>query len=363
MDARQRFNETMHFGTPDRVPYREWFWPQTIERWYEEGLPRDVKVEDHFGYDPLDGIPIHMGMHPVFEEVVLEETDEYIVMQNTEGIVSKALKEGTAGGWRMSMDQRLRYPIHDRASFKEFKKRFDPADPVRQVVTDWEVYRLKVADRHFPLSINAGSIYGWIRDWMGVENLSVAIYDDPAWVEEMMEWVTEFIITMMTSVLEQVPEIDCTYMWEDMAYKGGPLISPRHFKELMVPRYRRITDLLRSYGVDVVLLDSDGDVRQLIPLWLEGGVNGIFPMEVAAGMDIVALRKEYGRDLLMIGGIDKREIAKGKDAIECEVMKKAPFMLEHGGWTPGIDHCVPPDVSYQNYCYYLNLIKKLAEGR
>jgi len=364
MNARERFRECMHFGSPDRVPYWEviWFWAQTIERWQDEGMPADVHLQAHFGFDRREQVPIHLGMIPSFREETLEETDRYIVYRHASGVVTKALKEGTVQGMRLSMDQYLGFPIRDRASFAEFKKRFNPRSPCRYPLY-WEEYKRRAAERDYPLFIHAGSIYGWLRNWMGVENISLALYDDRAWVEEMMEWATDFIIETITPALQQIPAIDGAIMWEDMCYRSGPLISPRHFKEMMVPQYKRITGLLREHGVDVILLDCDGNLDALIPLWLEGGVNGLYPLEVAAGMDPVRLQKEYGRELLLCGGIDKRVLARDGKAIEQEVLSKVPYLVEHGGWVTSIDHAVPPDVPYENYCYYLELTKKIAEGK
>jgi len=132
------------------------------------------------------------------------------------------------------------------------------------------------------------------------------------------------------------------------------------FKEFMVPCYQRITSLLREHGVDLIFVDSDGDSGPLIPLWLEGGLNGFYPIEVAAGMDPVALRKQYGPNLLLIGGMDKRVLAKDKDAIEEEIMKKLPYLFSTGGYISWTDHLVPPDVPFENYMYYLKRMKEIS---
>ena len=128
----------------------------------------------------------------------------------------------------------------------------------------------------------------------------------------------------------------------------------------MMPRYKKITDLLHSYGVDVIYVDCDGNVEQLIPLWLEVGINLIWPFEVAAGNDAVAMRKKYGKDLIIGGAIDKRALAKGKEAIKEEVMSKVPFLLEQGGYFPSVDHGVPPDITFENYCYFINTVREVA---
>lgn len=107
-------------------------------------------------------------------------------------------------------------------------------------------------------------------------------------------------------------------------------------------------------------MDSDGDISELIPLWLEGGVNGMFPLEVAAGMDAVQLRKKYGKELILWGNIDKRALIKGKDAIKEELDKKVPFLISQGGYFPGIDHLVPPDISLENFNFYIEYIRSLV---
>lgn len=126
----------------------------------------------------------------------------------------------------------------------------------------------------------------------------------------------------------------------------------------MIPRYRRITDLAQSKGIDLNFVDCDGNVEELIPLWLESGISGIYPMEVAAGMDVVKLRSEYDKDLLMTGGIDKRVLAQDRKSIDAELEAKIP-LTEKGGYIPHIDHAIPHDVPYENFAYYWERKKAL----
>jgi uroporphyrinogen decarboxylase len=210
-----------------------------------------------------------------------------------------------------------------------------------------------------PISLEVGSFYGFLREWVGSERILYMFYDDPVLIEDMMEQVLYLEIEVIKRTLKDIKVQQVTF-WEDMCYKAGPLISPAMVRKFMMPRYKKITDLLHSYGVDVIYLDSDGNVEQLLPLWLEVGINLIWPFEVAAGNDVVALRKQYGRDLIIAGGIDKRALTKGKEAIREEVMSKVPFLLEMGGYFPSVDHAVPPDVTFENYCYYINLMREVA---
>jgi len=361
MNARQRFHETMHFGSPDRVPYWEMgLWGQAVERWEDEGMPSDVHQAQLFGQDRRDTVPINHGIIPGFREQIVEENDHYVIARHTDGVLSKSLKEGTARGTRPSMDQRYQFPVRDRPSWEDFRRRLNPKSPARYPVY-WEDYKRCVRDRDYPLGVHCGSLFGYPRNWMGFEAAALMMYDDPALMHEIMEYLTEYMIELITPALREIGDLDYGIFWEDMCFKTASIISPKHFREFMVPRYQRITAVLHQYGVDVIMVDSDGHVDELVPLWIESGINGVYPFEVAAGEDVVALRKQYGRELLIWGGLDKRALAHGRQAIEQELYSKVPFMLEHGGYIPGIDHAVPHDVSYGNYMYYRELLRKMCE--
>jgi uroporphyrinogen-III decarboxylase len=201
------------------------------------------------------------------------------------------------------------------------------------------------------------SLFGFVRMLLGGERVHYAFYDQPRMVHDMMETATEFALAVLPKALREAP-VTVVQFWEDMCYKNGPLLSPAMFREFMLPRYRRITEMIRGAGVDVIFVDSDGDVAELIPLWLEAGINGVFPMEQAAGNDLHAYRRQYGRNLLMTGGIDKRALAQGQAAIDRELETKIPLAMQ-GGYIPHIDHLIPPDVSYEHFQYYLDRKKQL----
>jgi uroporphyrinogen decarboxylase len=194
---------------------------------------------------------------------------------------------------------------------------------------------------------------------MGLTGLLYMFYDDPALVEDMMDSMLDLTLGVIDRALPDL-RVDQANFWEDMCYKSGPLISPDMFKKYMVPRYRRVTDALREHDVDIIFVDSDGNIEKLLPLWMEAGVNMIWPLEIAAGNDPVALRKEYGKDLILGGGIDKMALIGSEKDIEKEVMSKVPYLLEQGGYFPSVDHFVPPDVSLENYQYYVNCMRKVA---
>ena len=360
----------MRFEPVDRPPNFEMgAWGQARERWIGEGMPAQVADEISFHGMPFFGIErrgfcqVNYGMKPPFEQEVLEEDDRHVVLRDSGGIVRRALKEGTVRGTRASMDQYLSFPVTDRASFENVKKRYDPSDPERYPA-NWPQLVEGYCDRDYPLCLvpNACTgLYSTPRRWMGTEATCLMFYDDPRLMHEMLDFIADFIIEAAARALQDV-EVDYFNWFEDFAFKTGPLVSPPIFKEFLLPRYKRVNDHLRSHGVDIILLDSDGNCDVLIPLLLEAGINGIWPLEVAAGNDPRTLRKEYGHDLTLSGGIDKRALARDRKAIEDEVMAKIPPLMADGGYIPTIDHTVPPDVPYENFRYYLEVKMKAMEG-
>jgi uroporphyrinogen decarboxylase len=351
----------MHFEEVDRLPWWEmWYWGETLERWYEEGLPRDVDLRQYFGVDRKEWVPIrsvNRTLLPQFEQETLEETDAFRIFRDEDGITKKVFKEGDG---QTSMPHWIDFPLKDRKTWEEFKARLDPDSPERYPA-DWEERKKTWKMRDYPLIIDCGSIYGRLRNWIGLENFSIMFYEEPALVHEMMDYMGDFFAKVITRAVIEV-DIDIGLFWEDMSCKTGSLLSPKMFREFMIPNYLKITEVLRSNGIDVIFVDSDGNIDELIPLWLECGVNGFLPLEVAGGMDPVKLRKQYGEEVLLIGGIDKRAMAANKEAIDVELESKLPLLCKTGGYVPWCDHLVPPDVSFENYMYYLNKMKQITRN-
>jgi uroporphyrinogen decarboxylase len=303
---------------------------------------------------------LNTGMIPDFGYEVLEEDEQYIVARHANGVVTRALKAGTVRGTRMCMDTYLAHPVTDRASWQAIRKRYDPHAPVRYPFW-WDEQARLWRDRDYPLALlgNASfGLYSQLRSWVGTEALSYMFYDDPALVEEMVEFNTEFLLALVERAIRDVP-FDYFNFFEDCAGKGGPLYGPGQFRRFFLRPYCRIVERLRRAGIRSFWVDSDGDAEVLLPLWMEAGVNCFWPLEQAAGMDPLRLRKTFGNDLVLCGGLDKREIAKGRQAIERELYAKIPPLLESGGYVPHLDHTAPPDISLSDYRYYMDLKCKL----
>jgi uroporphyrinogen decarboxylase len=292
-------------------------------------------------------------MVPDFEPRIVEDDERAVTYVNLVGQTERRSKDN-----RFQMPTFIDWPVKDRTSWNEFKKRLNPDTPERWP-SDWKTYVQQMNSKDEPLSLQVGGFYGYLREWVGSERILYMFYDDPNLIEDMMEQMLYLETEVINRTLKDIKVQQATF-WEDMCYKAGPLISPAMVKRFMVPRYKKITDLLHSYGVDVIFLDSDGNLNELIPIWLEVGINFIWPFEVAAGNDAIAMRNKYGKDLIIGGAIDKRELEKDKKAVREEVMSKVPFLLEQGGYFPSVDHGVPPSVSFDNYCYFINTLREVA---
>jgi hypothetical protein len=355
MNDRERFLATMNYQERDRCPWWEmWYWTETLDRWHQEGLPEDVHLQDYLGVDRRDNVGVSLGLVPDFKRETIEETEEYEIFRRVDGVICRQFKGDRAG----RMPQWLRFPMETREDWeKVIKPRLNPDSPCRYPLY-WEEKKRIWAARDYPLSISGGSVFGWIRNWMGLQGVSQALYDDPEWIQEMMDYLAYFVTSTVRRALEEV-EIDYVTMWEDMAYKAGPLISPNMFRRFMLEPYKKITSLYHEHGADLIFVDSDGDSGPLLPLWLEGGVTGFYPIERAAGMDAMAIRQKYGRQLRLIGAIDKRAMKAGPAAIEAELAGVVPLVID-GGFIPWCDHLVPPDVPFQNYMYYVQRMKEMT---
>jgi uroporphyrinogen decarboxylase len=367
----QRFEACMAYAASDRRPNHELgVWAQTRARWQRES-PEAVRAlgwdwfyqEPAIGLDRRDYIPVDYGFRPRFRRQVIEETPEYEIVRNSKGILTKALIEGTVDGMRMCMDQYLGFPVRNLSDFRAIQKRLLAADPKRYPV-DLPQRIERWRQREYPLVLGqncaANGFYWRAREWMGTEALSYAWYDQPALMHEMMAFYADFIIATSRPVLEQIA-VEYFVLNEDLSMKNGPLLSPATFRAFIFPHLRRLVDFMHSHGVRYIALDTDGDPTVLIPLFMDAGVDVLWPLERASDVDPVAIRKRFGRSLRLWGGVDKRVLPLGPRAVREHLRALLP-LIEEGGYIPTIDHTVPPDVSWDEFRYYMDAKQALLEG-
>lgn len=387
LSSRERYLAIMNFEKPDRLMRWEFgYFSATLGRWYAEGLPKeygipsniqpgealagpagywgwgpiwtpqDYDVKKHFHFDHgLVNIPVENWIFPKFEQEIIEDMGDSIISRDGNGITVQKMKDGSTTTW-------LAWPVANREDWERLKSERFNVQSSGRMPENWNGLIVEYANRDYPLSIGGAmvSYFGSLRDLMGITNHLIAYYDQPNLIHDILGFLTDFWIELYDPILEKVKP-DCLEIWEDMAYKNGPLISPQMVREFMLPYYKKLIGFFQDHGVKNIVVDTDGDCIKLIPLFMEAGVTAMYPWEVQAGMDIVEIRKAYPT-LRMLGGLDKRALARGKNAIDKELEYKVPFMLEQGGYIPYADHLIPPDVSWKDFVYYREKLDTLSNS-
>ena len=372
MTARERHRQALLFGKPDKVPFapggpRE----STLAAWRQQGLPEGRGYMDAL-YEilgivpektmPQVGVGVSFQMIPVFEEKILEHRDGHYIVQDWMGAITeisdrydytyiRSAKDFVTRKWH-------RFPVQNRDDWERMKERYDPRAPGR-FPDDFEDRCRRLRDRDYPTAVHFNGPFWQMREWCGFEGLCIFMAEDPEFVDEMALFWTDFASATLAPILERV-ELDAVGLSEDMAYKSHSMISPAMVRRFLMPAYRRWVPQVKASGCPIIDMDSDGMVDELIPLWIEAGINVCDPIEVAAGNDIVEYRRRFGRRMAYRGGIDKRAIAKGGDVMRAEVIRVVPPLLEDGGYIPGCDHGVPPDITWPSFIEYSRLLAQLT---
>ncbi len=372
MNVRERFLSTLLFQKTDRIPLSPGGGRKsTRQAWHSQGLPENIAPSDinEYAYrqaggtlpwdKPGRGFSVNERMIPQFEEKVISRGPRSQIVQDWKGNICEISNEYTIEYLRNAIDfvtrRWIKCPVESRADWNDMKKRYDCNDPSR-----FDADAAKIAEelrnRTWPVEINFSGPFWQLREWLGFENLCMMFHDDPAFVEEMIEFWQEHIAALLQKTFSYIIP-DCIHLSEDMAFKCFSMISPEMTRKFLLPVYRRWGQLVRSAGCPIYAMDSDGYIGELIPIWIEAGINVCDPIEVAAGNDIVEFRRKFGKNMAYRGGVDKRAMAAGGSVIEKEIDRIRP-VIDSGGFIPGCDHGVPSDVSWQNYIYYVKLLAK-----
>lgn len=373
MNQRERWLETLTFGKPDRPPLspgggRE----STLARWHSEELPEEIDVMDkinEYAYRlkggkkkwPKSGRSfwIDERMKPQFEEKIIERRQRSQIVQDWKGNICEISNEYTLEYLRNPIDfvtrRWIKCPVESRDDWENMKRRYDP-DDISRLPEGYKELAAELSNRDWPIEIHFSGPFWQLREWLGFENLCMMLYDDQKFIQEMIDFWGDYISRLLENALRYITP-DAFHISEDMAYKGFSMISPVMAREILLPIWKKWGSIVRAAGIKVYGIDSDGFIEELIPIWIEAGINNCDPMEVAAGNDIIRYRKEFGTKMAFRGGFDKRCIAAGGERLVNEMKRIAP-VIEDGGYIPGCDHGVPSDVSWQNYVEYVGMMAK-----
>jgi uroporphyrinogen decarboxylase len=393
MTSRERFLATLSFEPVD-VPWFRAFafvWPETEAVWRSQGYKgpelgwHGEGLHARFALDELLRVDPWYGPVPEFEHKVIEEDEKTRLYVNHEGILMRELKEHTD----TSMPQFVKFPVETRSEFEAFAAERLALNAEQRFPPDWRARvatgklhavaggaNVKASSRGDQAAAGAtgasgaaaasdehprlcwadrwGGFFGSLRNMLGLENLCCAFYDHPSLVERMMEERADAMIRITGEVMKHT-RIDAFWYLEDMAYNHAALVDPKMYRGFAFKHYRRVNDWLRGKGIRHIGLDSDGQISELIPIWVDSGITHLWPFEVQSGMDVVAVRAKYGKSLALLGGIDKRACAHGFAEIHREVDRVMP-LVEQGGYIPELDHSVPPDISWPNFIEYIRYV-------
>jgi hypothetical protein len=324
MNSRERFLETMRFGRPDRVPYfEEGIRREVLRAWRKQGLKRDMALHEMFPLDRREEIEPDIEPRPRFRR------------------------------WPSS-----------RSRLDMLRQRLNPGDRGR-LPWRWtkKVRAWKDHDHPLMLRVHRGFFLSMgVDGWKRFEEVINLLINDPGFIREAMMIQGEFAAKLAESVVQDV-EIDAAVFVEPIAENHGPLISPKMYEELVLSSYDPLLEILNRYHVENIIFLTFANARLLIPGILKRGFNCLWACEVnTEAMDYRDLRREFGRDLRLIGGIDRDVLRSDKEAIRREIEEKVPPLLADGGYVPLADGRVREDVPFENYVYYRRLLEKVTQA-
>ncbi|HHX71560.1 MAG TPA: hypothetical protein GX701_01385 [Clostridiales bacterium] len=321
MTNRQRIVNVLHFRPVDRLPHMEWatWWDQTLARWHSEGMPKDAYPFTYFGLD----------VHRQFWLTAIQR--------------DKCPPERSQGGWISS--------AQDYENLRPFL--YNP-----RIIQDISAHLKEIKPMHdrgdFPVWITLEGFFWFPRVLFGIEEHLYSFYDEPDLYHQICHDLVQWQLAVIEEFCEIIPPDFMTFA-EDMSYNYGSMISKATFDEFILPYYHMVVPVLKKHGIKV-LVDSDGNVEEMIPWFMEGGIEGILPLERQAGTDIAEISRKYP-EFLMVGGFDKMTMKHGEAAMRAEFERILPVMRA-GGYIPSVDHQTPPEVSIENYKLYVRLLKE-----
>lgn len=384
MTQRERLLAVIHHKEVERLPY-SFGGPRvsTFDAWRKQGL-REEQIRDWGTWVGQDGTmnigKFYTGLHPLFEERIIKEEGNIRTWVDGWGTVRQdAIKQATAG---FATRRYVEFAVKGQDDWKRVKKRLDPHSPERTHPltedevsphfgpdnygwhppggTHWRDNIEKCNNADVPVLLSVPGIYWSIRDFCGFEGLSMMFYDQPDLVREMFDYWAWFLMELLDEPLSHI-KVDIVTLNEDMAFKGQSMMSPALMKEFLLPNYLKLYEFFHRRGVESLVMDSDGYNDQILGALYPKVLDGIQPIEIAAGNDPEQMLTKY-QGIFIHGGVDKRELRFSREQLRQEVRKRYQTAWKHGGYVPHVDHGVPPDIPLRNFLYYVELAKGFCNG-
>jgi uroporphyrinogen decarboxylase len=368
MNSRDRIKTLLSFKEPDRIGKQDAFWEDTLDRWHEEGMPIDVDPGNYFNFD-FDNLYIDASLR--LPEILLEDTDEYTVREDKHGFTAKQWK-GKAGAlgylehrvktyddWnnlkdRLTVDSSNASRINDISYFDPFVEW-----PSWEQMTH-KFRQVQAREKFIVLHVYGPHEANWRKH--GFEETLKDMLLQPNLIIDMSKAHVNLIVETLERAKSYDIIPDGLFMAEDLGVNTGPMFSPKAYRNILYPEHRRLGDYLHAQGI-AYIIHTDGDVRQLIPMLIEAGVQVLQPMEARAGMDVRELKGQYGKDLSFMGNISVEKMSATRPELEEEVRSKLEVAMKNGGYIYHSDHSVPSSVSLEDYKYLMDLLDKFGVYR
>ena len=350
MTTHERLSRIFKHREADRIPIVDEPWNATIERWNREGMPVGMDYRDYFGIDKVASIGVDNS--PMYETKTLEETEEYIIYTTGWGATLKQWKHKT------STPEFISFTTTDSEKWKDAKCRMTPAKDRIQ----WDLLQKNYKTwRNEGQWIEAGFWFGFdvTHSWsVGTETLLIALMEEPDWCVDMFNTYLDMDIALFDMIWDAGYTFDSIRWPDDMGYKHSQFFSVKTYRELLKPVHKRAVEWAHNKGIKAHL-HSCGDINPLIPELIDIGIDAINPLEVKAGMNPIEIKKKYGKDVVLHGGINA-VLWDDMDAITTEMKKAVPLMKESGGYIFSSDHSIPSSVSLENFRQIIELAKRLG---
>ncbi len=346
----KRFKRMFEHKEADRVPILDSPWGATVERWHREGMPEGVSYRDYFALDKVAGISVDNS--PRYPAYTIEETEEYKIYTTVWGATQKEWKHAA------STPEFLKFTITGPDEWKEAKERMVPTRdriPWKLLENNYRKWR----EEGYWIQANLWFGFDVTHSWaVGTERLLIALLEDPEWCVDMFNHYLDVDLALFDMIWDAGYRFDCITWPDDMGYKHNQFFSLKTYRELLKPVHKRAIDWAHSKGI-YAELHSCGDINPFVPELIEIGLDALGPLEVKAGMDPVALKKKYGKDLVFHGGINA-VIWDDTEAISAEIERVIPVMKESGGYIFSSDHSIPSSVSLEDFRRIIELVKKVG---
>jgi len=370
LTSKERFDRILKHQPVDRVGLFEVYWRETVQKWTAEGyLERPEMVSDHFGLDvrrtggeitPGDYHIVNVVANLDAGEQVVEETESVKLVRDGNGALLRWLKDGSGA------PEHVDFAVKDRRSWEEHIRPYlldERSYEQRLNFDSYRAVRSKCArDQRF-MTCGVVGAFDRMSPVCGHEHLLAGMALDPEWVTEMADLYATLTVHLLEILFEREGLPDGLWVWDDLGFKHRPFMSPAMYRQMLYPAHKKLFDFAHGRGLPVVL-HCDGYVEALVPSLIEAGINCLQPIEIKAGMDLLKLKKRFGEQIALIGGMDERVLETNDlEAVEAQLLEKLPGAMAGSGYVLQVDHSVSPLVNYETYRYFVERCLEIGTYR